>query len=414
MIYIRRLYEVIYNTYNIYNNNYHNSININNILINIFNNKSNINKELNNQYENIIRIRKNKEKDDFQKAAKDKTNLDNILSFEICKKIFSCLTEKKKLEIIQYNNNMQNELDININNYKCFTGKYLKNENIVREYNHDDKLIYEGEYLNGKRNGKGKEYYENGLVKFEGEYMKGKKWNGKGYDKNNNIIYTLNNGKGFIKEYNNINFLIFEGKYLNGEKNGKGKEYDYYNGKLIFDGEYLNGKKWSGKIYNNNNYIDYELKEGKKDLNQVNFGKEYINIKRNRKEYNNDGILIFEGEYLNGQKNGKGKEYNEECELKFEGEYLYNFKIKGKEYMKGRLEYEGEYFHERKYNGKGYDKNGILVFELKNGNGKIKEYNSSSLLIFDGEYLNGKKFKGILSEYSDNGYLKSIFLFLYI
>jgi len=142
MIYIRRLYEVIYNTYNIYNNNYHNSININNILINIFNNKSNINKELNNQYENIIRIRKNKEKDDFQKAAKDKTNLDNILSFEICKKIFSCLTEKKKLEIIQYNNNMQNELDININNYKCFTGKYLKNENIVREYNHDDKLIF--------------------------------------------------------------------------------------------------------------------------------------------------------------------------------------------------------------------------------------------------------------------------------
>ena len=29
---------------------------------------------------------------------------------------------------------------------------------------------------------------------------------------------------------------------MNGEKNGKGKEYDY-NGKIIFEGEYLNGKK---------------------------------------------------------------------------------------------------------------------------------------------------------------------------
>ena len=28
----------------------------------------------------------------------------------------------------------------------------------------------------------------------------------------------------------------FEGEYLNGEKNGKGKEYD--KGKLIFEGEY--------------------------------------------------------------------------------------------------------------------------------------------------------------------------------
>ena len=31
-------------------------------------------------------------------------------------------------------------------------------------------------------------------------------------------------------------------EYLNGEKNGKAKEY-YDNGKLKFDGEYLNEKK---------------------------------------------------------------------------------------------------------------------------------------------------------------------------
>jgi hypothetical protein len=39
--------------------------------------------------------------------------------------------------------------------------------------------------------------------------------------------------------------LIFEGEYLNNEKNGKGKEFE--NGKLLFEGEYLKGKIWNGK-----------------------------------------------------------------------------------------------------------------------------------------------------------------------
>ena len=45
------------------------------------------------------------------------------------------------------------------------------------------KLRYEGEYLNGKRNGKGKEYNHNELI-FEGEYINGKR-NGKGIRKKN-------------------------------------------------------------------------------------------------------------------------------------------------------------------------------------------------------------------------------------
>ena len=43
-----------------------------------------------------------------------------------------------------------------------------------------------------KKNGKGKEYYNNGTIKFEGEYLYGKEWDGKGYNpKNNNIEYIL-------------------------------------------------------------------------------------------------------------------------------------------------------------------------------------------------------------------------------
>ena len=84
-----------------------------------------------------------------------------------------------------------------------------------------------------------------------------------------------------------------------------------------------------------------------------------------------DNKLIFEGQYLNGERNGKGKEYYY-GELIFEGEYLYNKKRKGKGYHKGKLEYEGEYLYDRKWNGKGYDENVIIIYELINGNGKVK------------------------------------------
>ena len=51
---------------------------------------------------------------------------------------------------------------------------------------------------------------------------------------------------------------------------------------------------------------------------------EYLNGEKNGKvrEYYEHGQLKFEGEYLNNQKNGKIKEYYENGELLFEGEYI--------------------------------------------------------------------------------------------
>ena len=47
----------------------------------------------------------------------------------------------------------------------------------------------------------------------------------------------------YSKEYDDsYDYLIFEGHYLNGKRNGKGKEYNILNGKT-FEGEYLNGKR---------------------------------------------------------------------------------------------------------------------------------------------------------------------------
>ena len=39
----------------------------------------------------------------------------------------------------------------------------------------------------------------------------------------------------------------------------------------------------------------------------------------------------------------------------------------------------------------GYDVDGNIIYELKNGNGYVKEYNSEGELSFEGEFKNGKR-----------------------
>ena len=202
--------------------------------------------------------------------------LDKIKSSYFSRIIFSFVYEKIKLKLAKYNKSLQNLIDISLINYKLFTGNYIiyEGKRKGKEYDFKGELKYEGEFLNGERNEKGKEY--------------------------------------------RLGFLEFEGEFLYGERNGKGKEYYYKKG------------------------------------------------------------LKYEGEYLNGKRHGKGKEYDNEGKLLFDGDYINN-----------RLEYDGEYFNGRKWNGKGYDENGNIIYELINGTGKGKEYNEYGKLIFEGEYLNG-------------------------
>ena len=175
--------------------------------------------------------------------------LKNVKSKYILQIIFSNLREKEKLRMVKYNQNFQNVLNINLFNYKYFSGKYLIYEDgIINEYDgYTHKLIFKGEYSKGKRNGIGKEYSLGELI-FKGEFLNGKR-----------------NGKG--KEYNHGS-LIFEGEYLNGLKNGKGKEYNHDN--IIFEGEYLNDQKWEGKGYDEIGNIIYELINGNENINMAN------------------------------------------------------------------------------------------------------------------------------------------------
>ena len=111
-----------------------------------------------------------------------------------------------------------------------------------------------------------------------------------------------------------------------------------------------------------------------------------------RKEYKRKK-LIYEGNFSNGKRSGEGKKYHEITgKLMFEGDFLYGRKKKGKEYIKGNLEFEGEFLFNKKWNGKGYDKNNIEIYELKNGNGRVREYDLfEETLKYEGGYHNGKR-----------------------
>ena len=141
--------------------------------------------------------------------------LSNIKSSFFIRNFYFFIDERKILNIIHFNKKLQNLWNISLINYKFLSGKYKVYDN------------------NGKGNGYGKEYdgFSDELI-FEGKYLNRKR-----------------HGKG--KEYDTNGKLIYEGDYLYGLRNGKGKEYDLYG--LLYEGEYLYGKKHGfGKEYTNN------------------------------------------------------------------------------------------------------------------------------------------------------------------
>ena len=89
--------------------------------------------------------------------------------------------------------------------YLEYEGGYSNNKwNGIGKKYYKNKLDYVGDYFNNKRNGKGEEYNSNGNLVFEGEYLNGKKWNGIWYDNERNEDYELKEGKGLIKEYDGL------------------------------------------------------------------------------------------------------------------------------------------------------------------------------------------------------------------
>ena len=150
-------------------------------------------------------------------------------------------------------------------------------------------IIYDGEIINGKANGKGILYYKNGYY-YVGQWLNDKK-NGKGtiYDKNGNVNYEgdfVNGkfegyGKGFCE---NGDYYI--GQWLGGLKNGKGILY-YKNGNVKYEGDFVNDKfQGYGKYIDKdgNYYIGYWM-------NNLKHGQGIL--------FNKNGNIIYGGIFFN-------------------------------------------------------------------------------------------------------------------
>ena len=284
-------------------------------------------------------------------------SIDNIKDISINKNILDDdLIDM--VNLIDKENGGENEIDFK--GEKCiFNGKLEDKININGngKINLKDGRVYEGNFVNGKLEGKGTYINDKGDI-YMGNFIEGN-LNGKGkiVQKRENI--NKSNG-GYNEENNNIkneddNKLIYEGDIKNFKKEGYGietcPEYKYEGnfhddmkngqGSIIY---LKSGEKYKGEFKNNEitgyGYYTYKNKQTYKGelVNGKKQGKGIYNWTDGSEyngEYKNDiregeGSLkwsngvIFKGKFLNGKPEGKGK-------------LFYENKTKDVEYIRGKF-----------------------------------------------------------------------------
>ena len=201
--------------------------------------------------------------------------------------------------------------------------------------------------------------------------------------------------KGLIFKYKNNNFhSINIDECLGAAKSCYIGEVDLYTNKKCGNGEiiYSNGAREKGTYYNNE-FVGWNIFIDNQGILYVGlFDKSGLNGKGLR--YNKEINHIYRGDFLNGQRHGKGKDYRNNS--KYEGDFLKDKKCgKGKIVFDSGDTYEGE-FRDNKFNGYGH------YVWFKNGheytgnylNGKFHGdglYKWGKNEYYNGEYVNGVK-----------------------
>ena len=271
-------------------------------------------------------------------------------------------------------------------------------------YDNDGIVYFEGYFENGYREGRGKVYDENGELVFDGFYKEGKKLGifpvkemGEGYwkevDENGNVtkisqkdesgkdngfcyyydkdhnwdrVCKWENGSeiaytGPFKLFDEPHEIWFDGNFVNGYREGRGKEYNK-KGEFVSDGYYKEGKKLGiilvkemGKEYwkevdENGNVTRISQKDEKGIIN----GMCYVY---------NEGKISQISEWANGEEIAVWKE--------FDGNVM-------TEYEDGNKVYKGGYL------------DSLELRYPRNGEGEEFDVDGKSR-IFKGNYENGKR-----------------------
>ena len=281
---------------------------------------------------------------------------------------------------------------------KVFNGLPLINDKFPKVFN----IYYNGGgihyaislnnyQLHGKEYSRGKNKIYSGELKLINMNEKEvEKINLKEYRNNDNYILLMKDGNG-KSYYGYYEYLIYEGKFLNGLYHGNGKEYYDDTGKLKYEGEFYNGRyNGYGVKYNNN---------GEKEF-AGNFENNYFKKGFIKNEE-------YEGEINNNLKEGKGKKFINKI-LRFEGIFIKDKFVEGIVYdINGNKFFDGKISDDNKKVGKFYENN-ELIFEgryedfYKMAN-YIVDFTNTCRINFEGEYKNGMKC-GEGKDYYDNKY----------
>ena len=148
----------------------------------------------------------------------------------------------------------------------------VKNTTVKMNYTFPNGDYYIGPFINNLPNGQGKTFTKNGKVRYQGNFVNG-----------------CLQGKGKLY-FDNDEY--YEGDFLNNVKHGKGKLY-YPNGQIKYDGDFANDK-FDG-------YGKYVLENGE------NYIGEWSNGLRHGKGavYESNGYLKQQGNYINGNYEGE-------------------------------------------------------------------------------------------------------------
>ncbi|CEM15729.1 unnamed protein product [Vitrella brassicaformis CCMP3155] len=220
------------------------------------------------------------------------------------------------------------------------------------EYASDGQMVYEGDFVDGKRHGHGEEF-TNGEVTYTGVWVRGEKkgagvatgmrWEKDGYF----VGPTLDgkpHGQGELRDRRDNN-VIYSGDWRNGKRHGHGKELT--GGRVTYEGVWVNGEKkgagvatgmwWEGHFYHGPTLDGRPHGEGelRDHHDNVIFKGQWTNGRGHGEEFDTQGRVKYEGQWEHGKRHGRGKALDDGGMATYEGEWA-----DGKRHGQGKAYYQ--------------------------------------------------------------------------
>ncbi|KAL4494046.1 hypothetical protein ABPG72_016002 [Tetrahymena utriculariae] len=171
---------------------------------------------------------------------------------------------------------------------------------------------YEGEWLKGKRHGKGTFYDEDGSI-YEGEWKddqmtgKGRLILKDGQQYEGDLVNGIFDGKGYLKYQNGQDYI---GEFKQGKLEGEGRKN--WNNGAYYEGQFLNNQREGFGVFMWKNGSFYQ---GNFKNNQFN-GNGFYQWQSGR---------LYEGEWVDGKMEGKGRDISDQGHV-YEGQFKNDLK----------------------------------------------------------------------------------------